>query len=249
MIKVVRRQPDSNRAILRFLPEQARRGPPSEALLTWRQSQPEPQIILWIAQSDELCEQAVQSFQRSMVRLGPSGRGRSGASHDRSLVGRPECDSLRMRRCSREHSEIACRGAGHGRAMTLEELEVIGERTGVVVIDEAHRALAPSYGAVLNALGISFRRKQSHAALMGLTATPRRASEDETVRLRRRFHNRILSARAWDRTLCKPSEGKAFWRKSNTRVWTMRPDGSNCRATPNHNQYLRRFRGRTSRRC
>jgi superfamily II DNA or RNA helicase len=78
--------------------------------------------------------------------------------------------------------------------MTPEEVEVIGEKTGAIVIDEAHRALATSYGLVLNSLGISFRRKQSATALIGLTATPRRASEDETVRLRRRFHNRILKA-------------------------------------------------------
>ena len=77
--------------------------------------------------------------------------------------------------------------------MTSEELEVIGEKTGVVVIDEAHRALAPSYGVVLNSLGISFRRAQSTTALVGLTATPSR-QRGRNCQIRRRFHNRILNA-------------------------------------------------------
>jgi len=65
--------------------------------------------------------------------------------------------------------------------------------TGVIVVDEAHRALAPSYGAVLNALGIDFRRQQNTTCLVGLTATPRRTGPGETKRLHKRFSNRILS--------------------------------------------------------
>uniref|UniRef100_UPI003F9858B2 DEAD/DEAH box helicase n=1 Tax=Mycobacterium sp. TaxID=1785 RepID=UPI003F9858B2 len=83
---------------------------------------------------------------------------------------------------------------GTGRELTPEDVEILGESTGVVVIDEAHRALAPSYTGVLNSFGIDFRRKRSATALFGLTATPRRASADETSRLHRRFHNRILHA-------------------------------------------------------
>ena len=194
LIKVLGRRQDNNRAILTLPTGAGKTRTTVEALLTWRQSQPEPQIILWIAHSDELCEQAVQSFREVWFDLGHRRE-----SFRRTLtIGRLWADRNAIPfECgvvvaSVQKLHAAARGGG--REMTPEELEVIGEGTGVVVIDEAHRALAPSYTAVLNSLGISFRRKQSATALLGLTATPRRASEDETFRLRRRFHNHILNA-------------------------------------------------------
>ena len=194
LTEVLNRQKGDNRAILTLPTGAGKTRTAAEALLTWQKSQQEPQIILWIAQSDELCEQAVQSFREVWFDLGH----RRGSFRRTLTIGRLwgdrnaspfECGVVVA---SIQKLHAAVRGAGQ--EMTPEELEVIGEETGVVVIDEAHRALAPSYGSVLNALGISFRSKQSTTALLGLTATPRRASEDETVRLRRRFHDRILIA-------------------------------------------------------
>jgi DNA repair protein RadD len=194
LTKVLSRQQGDNRAILTLPTGAGKTRTAVEALLTWQQSQQEPQIILWIAQSDELCEQAVQSFREVWFDLGH----RRDSFRRTLTIGRLwgdrnatpfECGVVVA---SIQKLHAAARGAGQ--EMTPEELEVIGEGTGVVVIDEAHRALAPSYGSVLNSLGISFRSKQSTTALLGLTATPRRAGEDETVRLRRRFHNRILNA-------------------------------------------------------
>ena len=194
LINVLGRRQNDNRAILTLPTGAGKTRTTVEALLTWLQSQPEPQIILWIAQSDELCEQAVQSFREVWFDLGH----RRESFRKTLTIGRLwgdrnaipfEC-SVVVASIQKLHA--AARGDGH--EMTPEELEVIGEKTGVVVIDEAHRALATSYGVVLNSLGISFRSKNSTTALLGLTATPRRASEDETIRLRRRFHNRILKA-------------------------------------------------------
>jgi DNA repair protein RadD len=194
LTKVLTRQQGDNRAILTLPTGAGKTRTAVEALLTWQQSQQEPQIILWIAQSDELCEQAVQSFREVWFDLGH----RRDSFRRTLTIGRLwgdrnatpfECGVVVA---SIQKLHAAARDAGQ--EMTPEELDVIGEGTGVVVIDEAHRALAPSYGSVLNSLGIGFRGKQSTTALLGLTATPRRASEDETVRLRRRFYNRILNA-------------------------------------------------------
>lgn len=193
LIEVLRGPKHDNRAILTLPTGAGKTRTTVEALLLWRQSQPEPQIILWIAQSDELCEQAVQSFREVWFDLGH----RSVHFRRTLTIGRLwgnrnaapfECDVVVT---SIQKLHAAARGEGH--AMTPEELGVIGQSTGVAVIDEAHRALAPSYGVILNALGINFRRKESATALIGLTATPRRTSIEDTIRLRRRFHNRILN--------------------------------------------------------
>lgn len=196
MIEVLRGKQDGDRAILTLPTGAGKTRTTVEALLMWRQSQPEPGIILWIAQSDELCEQAVQSFREVWFDLGHRGE----SFRQTLIIGRLWGDRNAIPfECGVVVSSIqklhaAARGKGH--EMTSEELQVIGQSTGALVIDEAHRALAPSYSAVLNALGMGLKRTQSTAALVGLTATPRRASEDETVRLRRRFQNRILNARS-----------------------------------------------------
>ncbi|HYG57232.1 MAG TPA: helicase-related protein, partial [Symbiobacteriaceae bacterium] len=64
---------------------------------------------------------------------------------------------------------------------------------GAVVIDEAHHAIAPSYTAVLEALGYrSGRRDHGPAPLLGLTATPYR-SASQTPQLARRFQGRLIT--------------------------------------------------------
>ncbi|KHO22984.1 DEAD/DEAH box helicase [Mycolicibacterium setense] len=185
---------DENRAILTLPTGAGKTRTAVEALLTWRQSRPDRPIILWIAQSEELCEQAVQAIREVWFDLGhgkPSFR-------ETLTVGRLwgarnavpwECGAVVA---SIQKLQAAARGDGSD--LTSEGLQVLGEKAGVVVIDEAHRALAPSYTAVLTALGFNFREKSAATALVGLTATPRRTSEEETRRLRRRFHNRILNA-------------------------------------------------------
>lgn len=194
LTKVLNRRQDDNRAILTLPTGAGKTRTTVEALLLWRQSQPEPQMILWIAQSDELCEQAVQSFREVWFDLGHRGEPFRRTLTIGRLWGTRNAIPFECGVVVTTIQKLHAAARGDGQAMTPEELGVIGESAGVVVIDEAHRALAPSYGEVLNSLGISFRRKESPTALIGLTATPRRAGADETIRLRRRFHNRILSA-------------------------------------------------------
>ncbi|OBF21611.1 hypothetical protein A5725_13540 [Mycobacterium kubicae] len=194
VVDILDRPDTANRAILTLPTGAGKTRTTVEALLIWRQSQPDPPIILWIAQSDELCEQAVQSFKEVWFDLGH----RDASFRDTLTVGRlwgggnavpVECGVLVA-----SIQKLRAAQRGHGREMTPEDLQIVGESTGVIVIDEAHRALAPIYSGVLASLGINFRRKSGETALVGLTATPRRTSHDETNRLRRRFNNRILNA-------------------------------------------------------
>lgn len=193
LMEVLRHSSSGNRAILTLPTGAGKTRTAVEALLTWRQKQPDQPIILWIAQSEELCEQAVQSFREVWFDLGHRIKevretitiGRFWGRHNISPT---ECDVVVA---SIQKLHTAARGDSQ---TSLDDIQILGEFSGAVVIDEAHRALAPSYGQVLHALGINFRLKQNRTALIGLTATPRRMSELETGKLRRRFLDHILAA-------------------------------------------------------
>jgi superfamily II DNA or RNA helicase len=140
--------------------------------------------VLWIAPSDELCEQAVQTWSEVWRACGPMKELRIGRLWGTNEV--PEAigssqvvvatvDKLRHRVDSNDYkwlSEATC-----------------------VVIDEAHTATTPEYTRILQWLDISARgrTRTTRAPLLGLTATPFRGrSEEETKRLISRFGGRRL---------------------------------------------------------
>ena len=99
--------------------------------------------ILWVAQSDELCEQAVQTWQYVWRCIGP----------DRRL--------LISRLWSNNEAESY---EGHMQVIvgTIDKLSIcIGKpqyewlhRAGVIVVDEAHGAIASSYTKFLDWCGL-----------------------------------------------------------------------------------------------
>ncbi|TPW94949.1 DEAD/DEAH box helicase [Mycolicibacterium fortuitum] len=186
----------SNRAILALPTGAGKTRTTVEALLQWRQSLPDLPNILWIAQSDELCEQAVQSFKEVWFDLGHRDARRRDTLTIGRLWGANNADPLGCGVLVSTIQKLREAQRDEGRELTSEDLQILGESTGVIVIDEAHRALSPSYSAVLSSLGISYRTKSTATAVLGLTATPRRTSAKETARLRKRFNDRILNAPA-----------------------------------------------------
>ena len=60
----------------------------------------------------------------------------------------------------------------------------------IIVVDEAHHALAPSYRKIINAV----RQKCPEAKLLGLTATPIRYTDMGTVSLLKLFEQKIIYA-------------------------------------------------------
>jgi len=141
-------------------------------------------LILWVAQSDELCEQAVEAW----VDLWRS------RDVDLQLT------------VSRLWSSNAAEPAAIGAQVVVATIDKLGvidlgsdaqdgyewlAAAGVVVIDEAHRSIAPSYTKLFRHLGLD--RKRSGAPLIGLSATPYRGrSQEETRRLAGRYGNRRL---------------------------------------------------------
>lgn len=163
--------------------------------------------ILWIADRDELCEQAVETFRHVWMVRGEASR-----TAKRGVV-----PTLRVVRLwgSRDWQDLpdwptVVVASVQTLAQRLEKeswrelLAILGERAAAVVFDEAHHLVAPSWGRVVEALGLSrtynyLQRNQTTAPpLFGLTATPARSSRDETEELSRRFQGRLLEpAQEW----------------------------------------------------
>lgn len=193
ILEVLERGTGANRAILSLPTGAGKTRTATEALTEWCRRAPKPNSILWIAQSEELCEQAVQAFREVWVDRGARDQG----PRESLLVarlwgsGRTVLSDAAITVASIQKLHAIFRRDDED--TTREELAELAERVGVVVIDEAHRMLAPTYGDVLGFLGIDVRGgRTSRLPLLGLTATPYRGLEEETRRLATRFHRTLL---------------------------------------------------------
>jgi superfamily II DNA or RNA helicase len=182
----------SNRGLLTLPTGAGKTRTAVEALLGWRRQAPDPRSVLWIAQSDELCEQAVQAFREVWIDHGH----RDSSIRDTLVVSRlwgpqrrvPEAAGVVVASIQKLHA--IWRGEDSARRDDLADLA--GD-LGVILVDEAHRMLASSYGEVLEFLGIDLSGgRPSALPLLGLTATPFRGVEEETRALARRFHGNLL---------------------------------------------------------
>lgn len=136
--------------------------------------------VLWVAQSEELCEQAVQSWKFVWSKAGPAGRlvvNRFWGGNDAAPVtGATQLvvatdATLTSRLGNADHEWL--------------------RRASVVIVDEAHRAVSTSYTQILAHLGIE--RSRTARPLIGLSATPFRGrSEQQTSWLVNRFGARRL---------------------------------------------------------
>ncbi|WP_150306590.1 DEAD/DEAH box helicase [Planctomonas psychrotolerans] len=150
--------------------------------------------LLWIAQTDELCEQAAETWTYVWRAIGPQAPMRLGRLWANNEV--PEEP-----------------GAFQLIIATIQKLGSIVDRDAsdyewlrapsVVVIDEAHTSIASSYTSVLEWLGRHTRGrvKDERLPLIGLTATPFRGvdSDEETKRLVARYDSNRLDRGAFIR--------------------------------------------------
>ncbi|MEU9842742.1 DEAD/DEAH box helicase family protein [Actinomadura sp. NPDC048032] len=136
--------------------------------------------VLWVAQTEELCEQAVQTWQMVWRNTGPA-------------------QQLTISRLWSTNEADPVDEGYHLVIATDAKLEKVIEADGyewlreaqAVVVDEAHASISPRYTRVLAALGLTPHR--SRCPLIGLTATPFRGTNtEETDRLVARYgRNRL----------------------------------------------------------
>jgi len=125
----------------------------------------EPTVVVWLATSEELCDQAAEEFAKAWSHLG-----------DRTVTlkrfwGVHQLDLTDF------HDGILI--AGLPKLIRLAEQDFIrigemGTRSSLVIIDEAHQAVAPRYKHVIEAL----LAHHSNTGFIGLSATPGRTWND-----------------------------------------------------------------------
>ncbi|MXZ41342.1 MAG: DEAD/DEAH box helicase [Caldilineaceae bacterium SB0666_bin_21] len=142
--------------------------------------------ILWVADRDELCEQAVEAWQAVWASEGEQ----AGTLRISRMWGR---SSERPRPNGKRHVIVASIQTLHSRfARRPAEYQFLSD-FNLVVVDEAHRSVAPSYTTVLQELGLTRWYRDYEPTLIGLTATPYRGfNEEETRRLQYRYGEQRL---------------------------------------------------------
>jgi len=163
-----------------------------EALLSWWGSQDDSKsFILWIAQSDELCEQAVQAFREVWVDCGGKGERKILRIHrfwgDSNALLEAYGDGVVVASIQKLFELISSDPGS-------EVLSQFADDTCAIVVDEAHHSVASSYTAVMETFGITFgRAPETPIPLIGLSATPYRGINiEENRRLARRFFSQLL---------------------------------------------------------
>ena len=141
--------------------------------------------VLWVADRDELCEQAVESWQQVWASLGS------------------EAESLRISRMwagqpapvptSDLHVVVASIQSLYSKLNSRSSEHDFLRDFKLVVFDEAHRSIAPTFTSAMEDIGFTRRQGAGEPFLLGLTATPYRGhNEDETRWLTNRYgRNRL----------------------------------------------------------
>ena len=147
------------------------------------------QQVLWIADRDELCEQAIESVKHVWPHIGGK--------------------TLNIYRFwgSRRHDEFKDPAFIVATYQTLRN--VVGEKESdlepdLIVTDEAHNVLAPTHKQTLDHL------IKKRTRVMGLTATPVRAGDSESAKLIEFFHDRILEIDSGDTNTIEYLQGLGY---------------------------------------
>jgi superfamily II DNA or RNA helicase len=125
----------------------------------------EPAVVIWLASTKELLEQAADSFLLAWPALGDRevGLHRFWGTYGEEPSGM--ADGLLVAGLAKLHA---------WRQRSPNDFLRLAARTRLVVIDEAHQAIAPTYRNLLDALAGG----GEHHALLGLSATPGRSWND-----------------------------------------------------------------------
>ncbi|WP_346536251.1 DEAD/DEAH box helicase family protein [Micromonospora sp. DPT] len=186
-------------------------------------------LILWIAESTELCEQAVQAWSHVWRAIGPTSR--------RLAVARlwgtyevqedPENFQVVIASVDKLRNKI---GATDYQWLTGASL---------IVVDEAHGSIAPTYTAVFNWLSGTKRVSSMEIPLLGLTATPfRNTNVEETTRLVERYQRNRLDEGVFKHDAYAELQDRRILARVRQRLLT----GADISATPQELEEISKYR-------
>ncbi len=146
--------------------------------------------ILWVADRDELCEQAVEAWREVWA---SEGKQATQLRISRMWAGQP-----RPLPTSEMHVIVASIQTLSSRIDGQPDSYEFLADFKLLVFDEAHRSVAPTFTSAMQELGVTRWRRSTEPLLIGLTATPYRGyDEAETQRLVRRYGSNRLDSGAF----------------------------------------------------
>ena len=146
--------------------------------------------ILWVADRDELCEQAVEAW----VQVWRS----EGSEAQQLRISRMWSGQPKPLPATENHIVVATIQTLNARLFNQPAEYEFLKDFKLAVFDEAHRSIAPTYTSVMQEVGLTFRRREDEPFLIGLTATPYRGHDEaETARLVGRYGRTRLDAGAF----------------------------------------------------
>lgn len=150
----------------------------------WRSFADRSGYVVWLAHSEELCEQAVETFKKIW-----RSRGDTSIEVYRLWGGHETPDFT-----DRNGFIVASLQRLHSMRITADNktfqaIAVLKSKCRMIVVDEAHKCIAPTYKA-----GIEFISNIKKTKIIGLTATPGRGGGDsETQELARFFYKNKIT--------------------------------------------------------
>ena len=147
--------------------------------------------ILWVADRDELCEQAVEAWRQVWSSIGAHG--------SQLRISRMWAGQARPLPTSDLHVVVATIQTLYAKLSNQPDRYRFLADFKLVVFDEAHRSVARTFTSVMQDLGLTRSQNSDEPFLLGLTATPYRGhDEEETRRLVHRYGSNRLDAGAFE---------------------------------------------------
>ncbi len=141
--------------------------------------------VLWVADHDELCEQAVEAWRQVWSSIGIQAA--------RLRISRMWARQPRPLPTNELHVVVATRQTLHARLSNQSGEYGFLADFRLVVFDEAHRSLTSTSTSVMEEIGLTRFQRADEPFMLGLTATPYRGHDErETRRLVHRYgRNRL----------------------------------------------------------
>ena len=141
--------------------------------------------VLWVADREELCEQAVGAWRQVWSSIG--------ARASRLRISRLWGGQNRPLPTNELHVIVATIQTLKARLSTERREYDFLKSFKLVVFDEAHRSIARTSTSVMQEIGLTRFRRADEPFLLGLTATPYRGQDEaETARLAHRYDSNRL---------------------------------------------------------
>ena len=154
-----------------------------EVIVDTLRSQESPSFVVWIVDSNELAEQALESF-RALWKLKGDRPLTIGRLFNKFCPAFDDCKTGGAIFSSFDKVNSILSDSSHPDTFRLQNLL---SRTRLLIVDEAHASIARTYRKCIEAFS-----DNSSVQIIGLTATPGRSSPDETAELSQVFSSSLI---------------------------------------------------------